>query len=44
MVNICELIRVPDNTGRFIMFYVITNIYNRRIKGPTLMKMFTVTG
>ena len=24
-------------TGRFIMFSVITNIYNKRTKGPTLI-------
>ena len=28
-------------TGRFIMFCVITNIYNKKIKGPTLMELFT---
>jgi len=32
------------NTGRFIMFSVITNIYNKKTKGPTLMKLFTATG
>jgi hypothetical protein len=32
------------NTGRFIMFSVITNIYNKKIKGPTLMELFTATG
>ena len=26
------------------MFYVITNIYNKKTKGPTLMEVFTVTG
>ena len=26
------------------MFSVITNIYNRKTKGPTLMEMFTATG
>ena len=30
-------------TGRFIMFSVITNIYNKKIKGPTLMELFTAT-
>jgi hypothetical protein len=29
------------NTGRFIMHSVITNIYNKKTKGPTLMKLFT---
>jgi hypothetical protein len=26
------------NTGRFIMFSVITNIYNKKTKGPTLIE------
>jgi len=26
-----------DTTGRFIMFSVNTNIYNKKTKGPTLM-------
>jgi len=26
------------------MFSVIRNIYNNKIKGPTLMEMFTATG
>jgi len=26
------------------MFSVITNIYNKNTKGPTLMELFTVTG
>ena len=33
-----------NNTGRFIMFSVITNIYNKKTKGPTLMELFTATG
>jgi hypothetical protein len=32
------------NTGRFIMFSVITNIYNKKTKGPTLMEFFAATG
>jgi hypothetical protein len=32
------------NTGRFIMFSVITNIRNKKLKGPTLMELFTATG
>jgi hypothetical protein len=32
------------NTGRLIMFSVITNIYNNKIKGPTLIELFTATG
>ena len=30
--------------GRFIMFSVITNIYNKKTKVPTLMEFFTATG
>jgi len=26
------------------MFYAITNIYNKKTKGPTLIKFFTATG
>jgi len=26
------------------MFSVITNIYNKKIKGPNLMELFTATG
>jgi hypothetical protein len=33
-----------ENTQRFIMFSVITNIYNKKTKGPTLMELFTATG
>ena len=38
---ICPLL--VHYTGRFIMFSVITNIYNKKTKGPTLMKLFTAT-
>jgi hypothetical protein len=31
-------------TGRFMMFSVITNIYNKETKVPTLMELFTATG
>jgi len=31
-------------TGRFVMFSVITNIYNKKTIGPTLMELFTATG
>jgi hypothetical protein len=30
--------------GRFIMFSVITNIYNKITKGPTLTELFIATG
>ena len=32
------------NTGRFKMFFMITNIYNKKTKRPTLMELFTATG
>jgi len=32
------------NTGRFVIFSMITNIYDKKTKGPTLMKLFTATG
>ena len=35
---------VMTNTGRFITFSVIKNIYNKKTNGPTLMELFTVTG
>ena len=35
---------VWSNTGCFIMFSVITNIYKKKTKGPTLMELFTATG
>jgi hypothetical protein len=35
---------VCSYTGRFIKFSMITNIYNKNTKGPTLMELFTVTG
>jgi hypothetical protein len=31
------------NTGRFMMLSVITNIYSKKTKGPTLMELFTAT-
>jgi hypothetical protein len=31
-------------TGRFIMFSVFTNTYNKKAKGPTVMEFFTATG
>jgi hypothetical protein len=32
------------HTWRFIMSSMITNIYNKKTKGPTLMELFTATG
>jgi hypothetical protein len=33
-----------SNTGSFVMFSVIRNIYNKKTKGSTLMELFTATG
>jgi hypothetical protein len=35
--------KVYKNTRRFIMFFVITNMYNKKTKGPTVMELFTAT-
>ena len=35
---------MDSDTGLFVMFSVITNIYNKKIKGPTLMEFSTTTG
>jgi hypothetical protein len=43
-VNVAEAFGVLQYTGRFIMFSVITNVYNKKTKGPTLMELFTATG
>ena len=32
------------STGHFIMFSMITNIYNKKTKGPNLMEFFIATG
>jgi hypothetical protein len=32
------------HTGCFTRFTMITNIYNKKTKGPTLMELFTATG
>jgi hypothetical protein len=40
---ICSITLTMRYTGRFIMFFVITNIYNKKTKGPTLMELFTAT-
>jgi len=37
-------VKLRPHTGRFIMFSLITNIYNKKTKGPTLMEFFTATG
>ena len=43
-IYMCVCVCVCVCTGRFIMFSVITNINNRKTKGPTLMELFTATG
>ena len=35
---------VLGNTGRFVMFSMITNIYNKKTKRPSLIELFTATG
>ena len=44
MDTACSVLYSLNNTGRFIMFSVITNIYNKKTKGPNLMELFTATG
>jgi len=44
VINANVFIWIKWYTGRFIMFSVITNIYNKKNKGPTLMELFTATG
>jgi len=41
---LCGAENTKCNTGRFIMFSLITNIYNKKTKGPDLMKLFTAKG
>jgi len=44
----CAIKSFKDNDkftqGGIIMFSVITNMYNKKTKGPTLMELFTATG
>jgi len=40
----CQNQQMHINTGRFIMFSVITNIYNKKTKEPTVMELFIATG
>ena len=37
-------VQLQDYTGRFIMFFVITNIYNKKTKWPAVIELFTATG
>ena len=40
--DVCS--HLNNYTVHFIMFSVITNICNKKTKGPTLMQFFTATG
>jgi hypothetical protein len=40
----CKCFSKAHNTGRFIVFSVIANIYNKKTEGLTLMELFTATG
>jgi len=42
--SVYSAVRTDYYTGRFVMFSVITNIYNRKTRGSTLMELFTATG
>jgi hypothetical protein len=40
----CKNMGGMKHTGCFITFSVITNIYNKKTKGPTLMELFIARG
>jgi len=44
IISSLAILYSDDYTGRSIMFSVITNIYNKKTKGRTLMELFTATG
>ena len=44
LVHDCPFLLLENYTVRFLMFSVITNIYNKKIKGLTLTELFTATG
>jgi len=44
MLSASQLSVRTSNTGRFVMFPVITNIHNKKTKGSTWMELFTATG
>jgi hypothetical protein len=37
-------VEISEHIERFIMFSIITNIYNNKTEGPTLIELFTATG
>ena len=43
-IKLCIFLDESLYTGCFIIFSVITNIYNKKTKAPTLMELFTATG
>src|SRR5215510_7969975 len=38
-----KCLQILKSTGPFIIFSVITNIYNKKTNGPNLMELFTAT-
>jgi predicted DNA-binding ribbon-helix-helix protein len=44
LTSILWALKNIQNAERFIMFSLITNIYNKKTKGSTLMELFTATG
>jgi hypothetical protein len=40
---VCVIFCFEYYTGRFIMLSLITDIYNKKTEGPTLMELFTAT-
>jgi hypothetical protein len=42
--RIQEVYSPSGYTGRFVVFSVITNIYNKKTKGTNLMGLFITTG
>jgi hypothetical protein len=44
MLSLSACMNPSYYTGRFIMCSMITNIYNKKTKGPALIELFTATG
>jgi hypothetical protein len=44
IIRICMYTYEYICKGRFIMFFVITNIYEKKTKGPSIMELFTAAG
>jgi hypothetical protein len=43
MDKMLSVAKNESNTGRFIMFSVIKNIYSKKTKGPILIELLTAT-